>query len=263
MKEVLGVSQIEGAAEVERDILVAALAEHLDVAAFDDYCPNGLQVEGRSRVRRVMSGVTASQALIDAAIDWQADALIVHHGFFWKGEPAPLTGIKARRIAALMGAGINLLTYHLPLDVHPELGNNAQLARSLELEIDGALRPDGLGCVGHLPSGLSAPEFARRIEKALNRSPLWLDGGRPVIQRVAWCTGAAQRLLIDAAMKGVDAYVSGEVSEQTTHEARELKVHYFAAGHHATERGGPQALGDWVAREFGVQHRFVDCPNPV
>lgn len=250
-------------ARVDRDVLVSELNRFLNVDAFQDYCPNGLQIEGRATVARVMTGVTASLALIDAAIEWQADALLVHHGYFWKGEPAPLVGLKGRRVARLLGAGINLLAYHLPLDAHPVVGNNAVLGRDLGLERLASLRADGIGDVGVLRDPLTPAAFAERIAAALGRTPLWLPGGPPRIRRVAWCTGAAQGFLADAAARGADAYVSGEVSERTTHEARELGIHFFAAGHHATERGGPRALGGWLAERFGVVHRFVDLDNPV
>ncbi|AGA34264.1 protein of unknown function DUF34 [Thioalkalivibrio nitratireducens DSM 14787] len=247
----------------DRDALLRALDTELESQRFQDYCPNGLQVEGRSEIRRIVSGVTASLALIEAAVALEADLLLVHHGYFWRGEPQPVTGMKRRRLQTLLRHEINLVAYHLPLDAHPRLGNNAQLALRLGLETEDVLRADGVGLVGRLPEPIPAREFAARIESALGRTPLWIDSGADPVGRVAWCTGAAQSLLVDAAAAGADAYVSGEISEQTTHEARELGIHYIAAGHHATERYGPRALGDWCAERFGVEHRFVDLPNPA
>ncbi|MFO8002836.1 Nif3-like dinuclear metal center hexameric protein [Thioalkalivibrio sp.] len=250
-------------ASVDREILLEALDQELEPARFQDYCPNGLQVEGRAEVARLVSGVTASHALIAAAIDLDADLILVHHGYFWRGEPQPITGMKRQRLQALLQHQINLVAYHLPLDAHPRLGNNAQLGQRLGLIVDAPLRDDGVGLVGRLPQALSAREFGAAIATALDREPLWISGGAHPVRRVAWCTGGAQSLLAAAAARGVDAFISGEISEQTTHEARELGIHYFAAGHHATERYGPQALGDWCARRFGLEHRFIDIPNPA
>lgn len=240
-------------------------SELLDSASFEDYCPNGLQVDAGSRqVQRVVSGVTASQALIDEAVSWQADLLLVHHGYFWRGEAPSLTGYKGRRVRALMQHGISLMAYHLPLDAHPELGNNRQLALLLELE-DVQILPEtgGLLWWGKLPLPLVAAQLAGRISTALNRQPLYISAGDKPIERVCWCTGAAQNYIEKAAANGMDAYISGEVSEQTVHLARELGIHYFAAGHHATERYGIRALGERLSKEFGLEHRFIDVENPV
>lgn len=250
-------------AVVDREILLKALDEELEPERFQDYCPNGLQVEGRRQIRRIVSGVTASQALIEAAIEYDADLILVHHGYFWRGEPQPITGMKRQRLAALLRNQVNLVAYHLPLDAHPRLGNNVQLARRLQLSIEGALRDDGVGLLGSFPQSRSAEETAAVIAKTLDREPLWVSAGSHPVQRVAWCTGGAQSMLAAAAARGVDAFISGEISEQTTHEARELGVHYYAAGHHATERYGPQALGEWCAGRFGVEHRFIDIANPA
>jgi len=250
-------------ASVDRAILIQAIDAELEPQRFADYCPNGLQVEGRREIRRVASGVTASQALIEAAIGWGADLLLVHHGYFWRGEAQPITGMKRRRLEALLRHEVNLAAYHLPLDAHPRLGNNAQFARRLGLQVDGPLRDDGIGLVGSLPESRAAQAVAELIERALGRVPTWIAGGLHPVRRVAWCTGAAQSMLAEAAAKGVDAFISGEISEQTTHEARELGVHYYAAGHHATERYGVEALGEWCAERFGVEHRFFDIANPA
>ncbi len=249
---------------VEIGALHAYCDELLASASFDDYCPNGLQLEGERRVRRLASGVTASQALIDAAIEWQADALLVHHGWFWKGESPCLVGIKGRRVRALVGAGASLLAYHLPLDAHPEFGNNRQLARVLDFsEPRSAAVADGLVWRGRLPRPTTAAELAEAIERALGRPPALVPAHTRPIETIAWCTGAAQGFIEQAAALGVDAYLSGEISEQTTHQARELGVSYFAAGHHASERYGVQALGAHLAERFDLEHRFLDIDNPA
>jgi dinuclear metal center YbgI/SA1388 family protein len=244
--------------------LVAYCDRRLDAAAFEDYCPNGLQVEAGTQVRRLVSGVTASQALIEAAVAAGADALLVHHGYFWKGEPAPLTGMKGRRIATLLRHGISLLAYHLPLDAHPELGNNRQLGSRLGLAdaapADGA---EGLLWQGELPSPLDAAAFAGCVQEVLGRAPLLVNGGTHPVRRLAWCTGGAQGYIVQAAALGVDAYLTGEVSEPTVHVARECGLHFYAAGHHATERYGVQALGEELAAHFGIEHRFIDIDNPA
>ena len=250
---------------VERNILVEAIAQFLNVNAISDYCPNGLQVEGKAQIKRIVSGVTASQALIDAAIELQADAILVHHGYFWKGEEQPIVGMKQRRIKALLANDINLLAYHLPLDVHPEVGNNVQLAQRLGLTVTGPLEPGNprnVGLIGELDTPLSASEFAARIAAALDRTPLVVDHQQP-IKRVAWCTGAAQGYIQHAITAGADAFITGEVSENTFHSAQENNISFFAAGHHATERYGVQALGAWLAERFNLEHHYVECPNPV
>ncbi len=237
----------------------------LNASAFQDYCPNGMQVDaGRQAVGRLVTGVTASQAMIEAAAEEKADLLLVHHGYFWKNEPAPLTGVKGRRVRTLMKAGISLLAYHLPLDAHPELGNNRQLATRLGFADAEPLEgTDGLLWHAELDDPVSPRELAARIERSLGRPPLQLDGGGDPVRRVGWCTGAAQAYIEQAAAAGLDAFISGEVSEATTHLARELGVHYFAAGHHATERFGVQALGGHLAERFAIEHRFLEVPNPV
>lgn len=250
---------------IERNLLLQEIEQFLNVNAISDYCPNGLQVEGTSQIQRIVSGVTASQALIDAAIELNADAILVHHGYFWKGEDQRIIGMKQRRIKALLTHDINLLAYHLPLDVHPLVGNNVQLAQRLGLTVTGPLQPDNprnVGLIGELDVPLSAHEFAQRIEKALDRAPLVIDHQQP-IKRVAWCTGGAQGYIEHAIAAGVDAYITGEVSERTFHEAQENGISFFAAGHHATERYGVQALGEWLAERFGIEHHYIECPNPV
>ena len=238
----------------------------LEVGAFQDYCPNGLQVEGGSQVRRLISGVTASQALVDAALEREADALLVHHGYFWKGEDPSITGIKRRRLGTLLGANISLLAYHLPLDAHSQFGNNAQLARRLGLTAEGRFGTGAgpeLGWFGAAPEPFTAAQFGLHIEHCLGRRPLHIDAGGERIARVGWCTGAAQSYLEAAARLGLDAFISGEISEQTVHVAREYGIHYFAAGHHATERYGVQALGEHLAGRYGLEYQFLDIDNPV
>ncbi len=235
----------------------------LDVASFDDYCPNGLQVEACSEVERVVSGVTASLALVEKAAELEADLLLVHHGYFWKGEPLPLTGIKGRRVAALFRAGISLAAYHLPLDVHAELGNNAGFGRALAVDRPRPVSADGLLWGGALPAPLTVEALARRVRQATGREPLSIPAGERPVERLAWCTGAAQGMIERAADLGFDAFVTGEVSEATFHLARERGIHFLAAGHHATERYGVRALGESLAQTFELDHRFVDLPNPV
>ncbi|WP_150302798.1 Nif3-like dinuclear metal center hexameric protein [Pseudomonas saliphila] len=251
---------------VARRDLVAYCDAMLESAAFQDYCPNGLQIEGRDRVQRLVTGVTASQALIDAAIARGADMLLVHHGYFWKGESAPLTGIKKNRIKALLDHDISLLAYHLPLDVHAEVGNNVQLARLLGWRIRGGLEPENprsVGLHGELEKPQSACEMTESLTRVLGRAPLHIAGNDRPIKRIAWCTGAAQGYIEKAIALGMDAFVTGEVSEPTVHSARENGIHFFAAGHHATERYGVQALGEKLAEQFGIAHEFVDIDNPV
>ena len=251
---------------VGRDDLVRSLNQLLAVEQFQDYCPNGLQIEGRAEIRKVVTGVTASLALIEQVLDEEADALLVHHGFFWKGEPAPLTGMKGRRVRALIQKNINLIAYHLPLDAHPSLGNNAQLGALLGFKISGDMQDAGWspGLVGELPTAMSGDDFCQRLTQQLGREPLYFAGHTRPLQRFAWCTGAAEGALVHAAELGVDAYISGEVSERTLHEARELGISYFSAGHHATERGGVQALARWITQQWpAVDAQFIDDPNPV
>ncbi|MDO6686448.1 MULTISPECIES: Nif3-like dinuclear metal center hexameric protein [unclassified Agarivorans] len=241
------------------------LNQHLESVKFKDYCPNGLQVEGREQVKRVVTGVTACQALIDQAIEVNADAILVHHGFFWKNEAAVVTGMKRRRLQALLNHDINLYAYHLPLDVHPELGNNAQLAKRLGITLKRGLEPwdpRSVAMVGKLAEPVSGEAFAERIEQVLQRKPLHISNQKS-IQKVGICTGGGQSYLTLAAEQGLDAFISGEISENTVHTAREMGIDYFAAGHHATERYGAQALGEWLAVEHGLDVSFIDIDNPV
>lgn len=242
------------------------LNEELRAFAIKDYCPNGLQVEGRSNIKKIVTGVTASQALIDAAIEREADAILVHHGYFWKGESPVLTHMKGRRIASLLSHQINLLAYHLPLDIHPTLGNNAQLAALLGIELRRGLEPwdkNSVAMVGELKSPMQGAQFAAHIEQVLGRQPLHIKAHERVIKKIGVCTGGGQSFLPLAAEQGVDAFLSGEISEQTTHTAREMGVDFFAAGHHATERYGVKALGEWLSEKYQLDVCFVDIDNPV
>lgn len=246
--------------------LTRYLNQFLDIGQFRDYCPNGLQVEGRAQVRRVATGVTASQALLDQALQWGADAILVHHGYFWKGEAPEVVGMKKRRLATLLSNDVSLLAYHLPLDAHPELGNNACLGRMLGMEQHEPLQPDDPGSVGNvatLPAELAAGELVGKLEQVIGRSALHIGDPLATVRRVAWCTGGAQGYIEAAVAAGADLFITGEASEQTVHIAREEGIHFVAAGHHATERYGVQAVGQHLADHFSLEHRFIDIPNPV
>ena len=246
--------------------LLQHLSDLLQISKIKDYCPNGLQVEGRKEIKKVVTGVTASQALIDAAVEKGADAIIVHHGYFWKGEDPCVKGMKKRRLAALLTNDINLYAFHLPLDVHPTLGNNAQLASLLDITTTSGLEPNNpfsVAMQGHFDQPLTHTALADRLQRLLD-NPVLSEGERQgEIKSVAWCTGGGQGYIDLAAEQGIDAFISGEVSEQTIHTAREMNVHFFAAGHHATERYGAKALGEYLANEFGLDVEFVDIPNPA
>lgn len=248
---------------MQRNDLEAYLNAFLRVSEFRDYCPNGLQVEGRADVRVIVSGVTASAALIAAAVEAGANAILVHHGYFWRGEDARITGMRRRRIGALLERDVNLFAFHLPLDAHPEVGNNAMIARRLALQAEGTFGEQSLGVHGRLAAPVTLADFAALVEAELGRAPLVLGDPQRTVQRVAWCTGAAQGYFEEAARLGVDAYLTGEASEQTYHLAQESGVAFVAAGHHATERYGVQALGEHVSARFGLQHRYIDIPNPL
>lgn len=243
------------------------LNEKLSPQLIKDYAPNGMQVEGKSKIKRIVTGVTASQALIDKAIELEADALLVHHGYFWKGEPEPIRGMKGKRIRSLIKSDINLYGYHLPLDIHPELGNNAELARLLDIEVEGGLEghPQSVALFGRLKQAMTGADFANKINHVLNREPLHIapDNAEKMIETVGWCTGGGQDFIELAAQHGLDAFISGEISERTTYTARELDIHYFSSGHHATERYGIKALGEWLAQEHGLDVTFIDIDNPV
>ena len=230
---------------------------------FKDYCPNGLQVEGRQTIGQIVTGVTASMALVEAAHEAKADLILVHHGYFWRNEDARIIGIKRNRIAYLMKHDLNLMAYHLPLDAHPQYGNNVQLGKRLGLHAISYVGDENLVAYAELAEPLKLGDFLQKIELSLNRRALLIGDGNKVVTKVAWCTGAAQSYIENAATLGAEVFISGEISEQTTHLALEMGVAYVAAGHHATERYGVQALGEHLADKFNIEHEFIDINNPV
>ena len=249
---------------VVREELQAHWAGQLAVARFKDYGPNGLQVQGRDEVRRLVSGVTASLALIEAAVAAQADAIVVHHGLFWRGQDGCLTGWLKRRVQLLLAHDINLFAYHLPLDAHAELGNNAQLGQRLGLVADARFGDQELGFIGPAPPGVDrAASLAQRVALVLGRTPTLLPGDGRVLRRVAWCTGGAQGHFEEVMAAGADAYITGELSEPQAHLAKETGVAFLACGHHATERFGAPALAADAASRFGLHHEFIEIDNPA
>ena len=252
---------------LSRQELVSYLDDLLSIHGIKDYAPNGLQIEGTAKITRLVSGVSANRALIDAAIRLKADAILVHHGFFWRGEAATICGLKKQRLQALLQHDINLLAYHLPLDVHPDYGNNYLLCKHCGWQLTRWLKVDsGLPLIGlgQLPAACTAEELSAQLARVLQQEPCVLKApSNKPIKRLAWCTGAAQDYLSLAAEAGIDAFITGEVSERTTAEARELDVHFYAAGHHATERFGVQAIGQHCAEKFSLEHHFVDIANPI
>ncbi|RZL03643.1 MAG: Nif3-like dinuclear metal center hexameric protein [Rubrivivax sp.] len=248
---------------IDRDTLHSHLDAVLEAGRFKDYGPNGLQVEGRSRIGKLVTGVTASQALIEAAVQAQADAILVHHGLFWRGHDGRVTGWMKRRLSTLLQHNINLLAYHLPLDAHPTLGNNAQWGQRLGLVADGRFGDQSLGFIGSAPIDLTLEGLASVVGTALARDPTVVAGdGRP-LKRVAWCSGGAQGFFEAAIAAGADVFLTGEISEPQAHYARETGVAFLACGHHASERYGVQALGAAVALELGLVHEFIDIDNPA
>ena len=235
----------------------------LEVSRFRDYSPNGVQVEGKAQVHRLASGVTASQRLLDAATAWNADAILVHHGYFWRSEDAAVTGIKKSRLAHLLRHDVSLLAYHLPLDAHAELGNNAQLGKRLGFVERGRFGEQDIACHGELAQPQMLAQLSAYIEGVLQRAPQVIGDGSRTIRRIAWCSGGAQGYFEAAVALGVDAFLTGEISEQNVHVAQETGVAFIAAGHHATERYGVRALGEHLAARFGVEHRFFDMDSPV
>jgi dinuclear metal center YbgI/SA1388 family protein len=248
---------------IHRDEMDTYLKGLLAVDRFRDYGPNGLQVEGRPEVRTLVSGVTASLALIEAAIGAGADAILVHHGLFWRGQDGRVVGWMKKRLHRLLAADVNLYAYHLPLDAHPELGNNAQLGHRLGLVVESRFGEQDLGCLGTLEQPLALAALSALAQLRLSRLPVVVEGdGRP-IRRVAWCTGGAQGYFEAAIAAGADAFLTGEISEPQAHYARETGVAYLACGHHATERYGAPAVAAHVASHFGIEHRFIDVDNPA
>jgi dinuclear metal center YbgI/SA1388 family protein len=235
----------------------------LEPGRFKDYGPNGLQVEGKDRLRHLVSGVTASRALIEAAIADGADAILVHHGLFWRGQDGRLTGWLKQRVELLLAHQINLFAYHLPLDAHPELGNNAQLGLRLQWRADARFGEQDLGFIGSMPRPQSLADLSERLQRELGRAPTVVEGdGRP-LRRIAWCTGGAQGYFEAAIAAGADAYVTGEISEPQAHYARETGVAFVACGHHASERYGAPAVAGHAAQRFGLTHRFIEIDNPA
>lgn len=243
------------------------LNTQLNSAAFQDYAPNGLQVEGRQSVQKIITGVTACQALLDKAVEVNADAIIVHHGYFWKNEPVVICNMKRRRLKTLLANDINLYGYHLPLDAHPELGNNVQLGKLLGVtrstDFSKLLENPYLAC-GEYTQQKTGLEVKQQLETLLSRPVLHCcSDNPPAIKRIAWCTGGAQDFIDQAISIGADAFITGEVSERTFHIAREMNIHFYAAGHHATERYGIKALGEWLAENYAFDVQFIDIDNPV
>lgn len=242
--------------------LISYLDDYLETKRFKDYAPNGLQVEGRAKITRVLTAVTASQKAIEAAIEFEADALLVHHGYFWKNENPTITGIKRQRLHSLMQHNINLIAYHLPLDQHPTLGNNALFAshfvcnRVFQSEVEPLIWHAEIVTT-------EAQSIAKKLEKALGRKPMLIGQPSQTIRRIAWCTGAAQDFFTQAVSEGAQAFFSGEYAERTYHEAHELKALYYSCGHHATERAGIIALGEHLTNRFGIKTRFFDDENPL
>ena len=246
--------------------LLHAFDALLQPARFKDYGPNGLQVEGKTQVRRIVSGVTASRALIEAAIAAQADAIFVHHGLFWRGQEGCVTGWLKQRLALLLAHDINLFAYHLPLDAHPQLGNNAQLGVQLGLTASTFFGEQGLGCLGGRTDGGSfaaAGDLAQHIEKTLRRPVVQVGPAGKAIKNIAWCSGGAQGYFEAAIAAGADAFITGEISEPQAHLAREMNVVFIACGHHASERYGAPAVASHIAAQFGLDHQFIEIDNPA
>jgi len=249
-----------------RDELDRYINELLNCKSFTDFAPNGLQVEGTDTIKKICTAVTASDEVIIKAIADKADALIVHHGLFWKDDDAVITGMKRNRLKHLLTNNINLYAYHLPLDCHINLGNNAELAKILDVEFIKMFSVDGIENLiwtGTLKKEFSAMDLSLMIEKKLNRAPLFILGNNRSIKKIAWCSGAAQDYIIYAHRLGVDAYLSGEISERTYYQAQELGINYLSCGHHATERYGIQALGKHLSEQFSLTHKYIESDNPI
>ncbi len=239
------------------------LTEFLQPEGSSDYCPNGMQVEGKPEVSKIVTGVTASMALLQRALEANADAILVHHGYFWRGEAQEITGIKTRRLKFLLAHNINLFAYHLPLDAHPDIGNNVMLGEVLGFKVDDWLDDKHMIAKSTLTTQMTLQTIVDDISGSLNRPAQAIGDMNKPIKTIAWCTGAAQGYIEQAIANDVDVFISGEISEPTVHLARESDTAYIAAGHHATERYGIQALGKHLADQFNVQHEFIDADNPV
>jgi dinuclear metal center YbgI/SA1388 family protein len=253
-------------ASISRADLSRFFDQTLEPARFKDYCPNGLQVEGKERISKLISGVTASEALIDAAIAQGADAILVHHGLFWRNQDGTVRGWMKQRLQKLLAHDINVYAFHLPLDAHPILGNNAQLGKALDFEVTGRFGEQQLGFLGRWTGhagGFTHAQLHEHLANRVQRPKVALFRSTEPLRTVAWCTGGAQGYFEDAIAAGADVYITGEISEPQTHVSREMDAAYFACGHHATERGGAMALGEHVARELGLAHQFIDIDNPA
>ena len=245
---------------VNNTVLAKYLSEYLNVSNFSDYCPNGLQIEGKSDIGKIIAGVSANQDLIDRAIDEQADALLVHHGFFWKNESAVITGIKRNRIKALLDNNINLFAYHLPLDAHPIVGNNIQLALRFNIQ---SPRPIGDTLVWQGEVDAPLHEVAQSVMNVTSRTPLVFGPQDKKIKKITWCSGGAQSYIEHAINIGADCFITGEVSEQIPAICKENNIAFISAGHHATERYGVQALAQHLSQEFELDYQYVDIDNIV
>jgi dinuclear metal center YbgI/SA1388 family protein len=248
---------------MDRIELELYLNRELETGRFKDYCPNGLQVEGRRQINKIATGVTASLAFVEAALEWGADAVLVHHGYFWRNEAPQITGRKYKRLRLLLANDLNLFAFHLPLDDHPEYGNNAQLGKRMGWIPDGRFGDQNLGWMSTLPMPITLAHFTAQVEQTLGREPIVLGDPDWELRRVAWCTGAAQSYFDAAIEAGADVFLTGEISEPTTHMSAESGVAFLAAGHHATERFGVQALGAHLSETFDIEHLFIDIHNPV
>jgi len=244
-------------------ILEKKINDFLNIDLFSDYAPNGLQIEGRENIQKIVTGVTASQELIDKAVELKADALLVHHGYFWKGDSSTITGIKYKRISKLIKNDINLLAYHLPLDANDKLGNNIMLAAKLRLK---PIRKfaDNIALLCENKSKLTTMNLiCANIKTQLNRRPTFIKASCNTIKKIAICTGSGQDFIEEAYKQGADLFISGEISEKTTHLAKELNISYISAGHHATECDGIKALGEYLADKYKLEHTFVNIYNPA
>jgi len=251
---------------ISRVELLDFLDNYLACSTFNDYAPNGLQVEGQSSIKTICTAVTASQAIIERAAALKADALIVHHGFFWRGEDPVITGMKRQRVGQIITHNLNLFAYHLPLDCHVDVGNNACISRALgaqDISSHLAGKTPNLLWTGQLKKPTSIDLFSAHLADIFKRTPIHISGTNKPISRIAWCSGAAQDFIEDAHRLGANTYISGEISERTYYQAQELGMHYFACGHHATERFGIQALGEFLSQKFDLTHQFLDSDNPV
>lgn len=250
---------------IDRNFIVNYLNNLLNCDKFNDYAPNGLQIEGTDKINKICTAVTASEKVIETAITLCADMLLVHHGFFWKGEVSPILGPRKRKFSAILKNNLNLCAYHLPLDAHLDFGNNACLGRILKLKNVNFYAARGIPnilWVGELNANFTAEDFSQFLEKNIQK-PIYLSGGSHKIRKIAWCSGAAQDFIEDVQFYQVDAFISGEASERTFYQAQELNIHFYACGHHATERYGVQALGSHLANKFDIQHEFIDVNNPI